>query len=371
MLELKNKLKELKICDSFKEEMIKIAGKLNEESKNHEIGKLQNFREEMGKNLKTNKTDKKIFTDSSIKDARTFHAGTQKNPEPLFIFGLANIDGEYNHIAYGLAFHINQIIRNESDIKIEYARKIKLFNECFRDTQDDFVGFNLWYEKLSEGSDNKIHKLYSDILEAREIPLDFIEDRRLIFFGKYTEIKNYTSELILKTFDVLFPIYKYIESNGEVNLPKEETKSNSFEPKELTNNISKTQYTQPEKTINVDLRHNDIQRSLYNKLVAKYGKESIDPESLIGNNNRVDIKVKDENGDLLYYEIKTSNSAKACIREALGQLLEYSYWTGNQEAKKLIIVGEAEYDTDAQTYIEELRDRFKLPISYEQHIVNL
>jgi hypothetical protein len=27
-----------------------------------------------------------------------------------------------------------------------------------------------------------------------------------------------------------------------------------------------------------------------------------------------------------FYEIKTALSARACIREALAQLLEYSYW---------------------------------------------
>jgi hypothetical protein len=63
----------------------------------------------------------------------------------------------------------------------------------------------------------------------------------------------------------------------------------------------------------------------------------------------------------------TSNSRQACpprscIRDAIGQLLEYSYWPGAQQAHMLVIVSEAEYHDEAKTYIERLRKDFLLPI---------
>ena len=48
----------------------------------------------------------------------------------------------------------------------------------------------------------------------------------------------------------------------------------------------------------------------------------------------IDIVLKRPDG-FWFYEIKTAKTARACIREALGQLLEYSYWPKTQKAKRL------------------------------------
>ena len=69
-----------------------------------------------------------------------------------------------------------------------------------------------------------------------------------------------------------------------------------------------------------------------------------------------------------FYEIKTDSSPRACIREAIGQLLEYAFWPGGREACRLIVVGESPLDEDSKKYLRQLRDRFALPIYYE-HIV--
>ncbi|WP_116807315.1 hypothetical protein [Steroidobacter cummioxidans] len=93
-------------------------------------------------------------------------------------------------------------------------------------------------------------------------------------------------------------------------------------------------------------------------------------EQEYGNGTRVDVSVKD--GDsYVYYEIKTGLSAQSCIREALGQLMEYSYWPGAQQAERLIVVGEATYDKDAKAYIKRLRTEFCLPIEYQQFDMKL
>jgi len=79
----------------------------------------------------------------------------------------------------------------------------------------------------------------------------------------------------------------------------------------------------------------------------------------------VDVVVKRNNG-YWYYEIKTSKSPRACLREALGQLLEYSFWPGAQEANRLVVAGETAIDKEGEEYIKRLKERFSLPIEYEQ-----
>jgi hypothetical protein len=67
-----------------------------------------------------------------------------------------------------------------------------------------------------------------------------------------------------------------------------------------------------------------------------------------------------------FYEIKTSISARGCIREGLAQLLEYCLWPGGREAEKLVIVGEPPLDNTSERYIATLRERFSMPIEYCQ-----
>ncbi len=66
-----------------------------------------------------------------------------------------------------------------------------------------------------------------------------------------------------------------------------------------------------------------------------------------------------------FYEIKTALTPRACLREAIGQLLEYGFWPGAQEPARFIVVGESPIDGDAQEYLRRLRKRFSLPIEYE------
>ena len=78
----------------------------------------------------------------------------------------------------------------------------------------------------------------------------------------------------------------------------------------------------------------------------------------------IDIVVKLES-EYWFYEIKTALTPRACLREAIGQLLEYGFWPGAQEPTRFIVVGESSNDEDGQEYIGRLRKRFSLPIEYE------
>jgi hypothetical protein len=64
-------------------------------------------------------------------------------------------------------------------------------------------------------------------------------------------------------------------------------------------------------------------------------------------------------------------SPRACLREALGQVLEYAYWPGAREATRLILCGESPLDEGGIEYLQYLKQRFGLPIDYEQIILPL
>jgi hypothetical protein len=126
--------------------------------------------------------------------------------------------------------------------------------------------------------------------------------------------------------------------------------------------VTKTSIVQQQ--LDIILRHNTLQEALYSKLSAEYGADAVGTERPNGAGARIDVVVRMASG-FWFYEIKTAASARACIREGLAQLLDYSLWPGAQEAERLIIVGEAELDHFSEQFLETLRTRFALPIYYE------
>ena len=69
-----------------------------------------------------------------------------------------------------------------------------------------------------------------------------------------------------------------------------------------------------------------------------------------------------ETGDWHYFEVKTS-SAKQSIREAMGQIMEYSHYDHmSTRAKKLFIIGPEKPDEKDSAYLKKLRDMYGLPI---------
>lgn len=70
-----------------------------------------------------------------------------------------------------------------------------------------------------------------------------------------------------------------------------------------------------------------------------------------------------EDNQIIFFEIKTVPDARLCIRQALGQLMEYSYFPKVKNAQKLIVVGTGEKTQDVQEYIDSLNIDFNLPIN--------
>lgn len=110
----------------------------------------------------------------------------------------------------------------------------------------------------------------------------------------------------------------------------------------------------------VDPAHTRLQNRLHDWLVEKHGVDAVQLEW-----DCVDLRLC-VNGEVTFFEIKTDSSAKRCIRNALGQLFEYSSYPTHAKAKQWIIVGFPPPTFDDIDYLQHLRKIFQLPVYYAQ-----
>lgn len=135
------------------------------------------------------------------------------------------------------------------------------------------------------------------------------------------------------------------------------------------NNSALLAYDRQPKTIQLARQHSELSHKVYGYLVNMYGDYNVGTEILTPYNTAIDI-VRRDGEDYYFYEIKTHPSLKQCIREALGQIIEYSYWPDQQIAKELVIVSSHPVTQQVKEYIANLRNRLKLPITYQQFVLS-
>jgi hypothetical protein len=232
--------------------------------------------------------------------------------------------------------------------------KVKFFNDFMALNAGDFRDMRIWHYDQNGRSEDR---------PPGPIPSALVTEHVFVFMGNRQPSKRIDYESVLDDFDRLLPLWLYVESRGEtapVPLPK-----TGFSFKAGASKKVKTaKATLPERELDLDLRHNLLQEALYQRLATKCGKQNVRTEQPSGVGTLIDIVVKTK-GEYWFYEIKTALTARACLREAIGQLLEYGFWPGAQEPSRLIVVGESALDEDAQEYLSRLRKRFSLPIEYE------
>lgn len=112
------------------------------------------------------------------------------------------------------------------------------------------------------------------------------------------------------------------------------------------------------------LKHNQIQNELFKILTEQYPEDKIGTE-IKTNVGSVDL-VRVSSKEYIFYEIKTADTVKTSIRQALSQLLEYAYWNKIENVSMLIIVAPNRATNSAVRYLRVLRERFNIPIYYQQ-----
>lgn len=326
-----------------------IANEINKKTINHEIGKLQEIRKELKNNKKI--SSKNIFSKRTIFNDKeyAFHDGGRK--EIQYNIGFEDIEKK-KYLRFGLAFSL-QLSQELISIDI-FNDKIYRFN-LLLNNYSLFKDYKMWYF-----SNNR----RSSTTNVHQITPDLVKEGNFIFFGKlieFTEEINYQE--ILETFDKMLHIYIEIETIYDNN--------NTSVEKETPFNFIKTDYKlsterfysqkEAQKSFSVEIHHSYLQQTLYKYLVAKFKDENVSKENHIAN-NKIDIVVNNNN-EFYFYEIKAAANPRACIREALGQILDYAYFYG-EHAKKLYIVGEHKMNTQTKNYLNYLKNQFKLPLEY-------
>lgn len=125
----------------------------------------------------------------------------------------------------------------------------------------------------------------------------------------------------------------------------------------------------------IEILHEKIKDKLINEIKANpniLGDEySIDaknlfPENPVNNTNYIDLAAKTKDGKIIFFEIKTTSEARLCIRQAFGQLMEYSFFPNVNHAEKLVVVGTGKKDKNTEVYLSKLNKEFNINIDYIQ-----
>ena len=332
-----------------------IAEELNERAHNFRIGDLPHIRSSL---TGRRSTASGIFDSRTIKPTFAFHVGGRQ--ELQFNIGFDSThESEITELRYGVAFSL-ELGRNLPTIK-PLLPKIRRFNDFFRLYPDRFRHIKTWYWRGDERSAD---------FPASPIQTEWVAPSTFIFYGQRQPIESLEYDAILSLFDQLLPVYEFT-LGGAGSQPIETPADKQFEFRPgIATRPSQTTSTLAERQLDINLRHNVIQQQLYNHLSSQHGEQNVGAEMPNGVGGLMDVAVQTPEG-LWIYEIKTSSSARGCIREAIGQLLEYALWPGAPRVVKLIIVGEGTFDDEAKTYLERLNKRFPLPISYEQVAIAL
>ena len=107
-------------------------------------------------------------------------------------------------------------------------------------------------------------------------------------------------------------------------------------------------------------QHNELSNAMVEYL-KNNGYKNVKAED-----NYVDISCMNPDGEIVFFELKTAQTVKYAIREAIGQLLEYRHYPDERKADKLIIVTESKPNEKDVQYLKELRLTYNLPVYYQQ-----
>lgn len=180
-------------------------------------------------------------------------------------------------------------------------------------------------------------------LDLRDLPQNFSKDDNVIKATYYNVLLN-----------------KKNEPKLEIPLSEEEDGEFRFKAgHKLKTKSIKIHYKEREADSNPF--HDRMQENVYKQLNKIY------PNNVGTELRGVDLIIQDKRGSYIFYEFKTSNSLKKCIREALSQLLEYAYYPNAKRAVKLIIVSQNIADSKTKKYLEKIRKEFGIPVFYRRY----
>jgi len=324
-----------------------IAEAINEAAAQYRMSQFQEIRRQI-RGLSRVK-DHRIFTPQTTHENWAFHSGGRT--ELQFNIGFETNDREW--FRYGVAFSLepSQTLPKPLTLK----PKILKLNDYLNRNAAGFEDLRFWFH-----GDEK-----SPIFPIGPIPESVIVEGNFLFWGILCPRGEADPQAVLFLFDRLLDLYRYVEGNQPIGQTKKTLKAGFIFRAGCTEKREKAVCHSQKSVRSIALHHNELQLALYKALCLQFGPEHVGTENDTGRGSRIDLVVQD--GDQhLYYEIKPYPCLRTCIREAIGQLLEYSYWPGGNIAKRLIIISENPLTPDAAHFLSTMRTKFSLPLYYQR-----
>ncbi len=256
-------------------------------------------------------------------------------------------DSETNECYWVTTLNNVEIIKaNEADWVLSYYREKDWYQQMKRDLRNlnlDYAQLDSW---VNEGAENLFNIKFKSS-QLQHIPSDMIrvENKSEIPSDRYTLLNTTitTETKIENTRNVAFSF----EDSGNQNL-------------ELPTHSS---HTRKSREIELELKHNLLQKKFLSYLQKEYGKSVVKRECTAYGGTRIDITRKTATG-YVFYEIKTYNNLKSSIREAIGQLFEYCLFPNVVEAEKIVLVSDVTPTTQIEQYLNHVKKFISIPFSY-------
>ena len=327
---------------------------LNERSVDYRFGELQNIR----KARRPLKKRPSRLPFGSAKDDWAHHIGGREELQ-------FNVAWDDDDLRWGIAVSL-QPSRSFPDITLLHPKLKKLSRAlAVHGGYLEKRGFTMW-----DWTGLGTHRQRSSDRPPGSIADHLYAWHTFLMLGKHAPAESFDASAALRDFDTLLAIYEYVEFEPDAEPPRLYEKRGFFftpdsdpggsEPP-LPTSVART----PGETL-VSFKHRALQDALKRDLVgegAEVGTEHPD-----GNGGYIDLVAR-RDGELQFYEIKSDTEVRLCIRNALGQLLEYGYWGDVAEPARLFVAGDRPLDTDAEAYLETLKRHFNLPIHYRQVVL--
>lgn len=195
---------------------------------------------------------------------------------------------------------------------------------------------------------------------------DLYQPGAFVFVGKQAPFETFDPDRVLGDFDILLPVYEFVEFETEEAAPALYTQRGFvFEPDgpATGRRAQAATVTRRAGVSEVSRRHEVLQGALKRELESEGA--VVGTENRDGRGGYIDL-VALRDGQYEFYEIKTDMTARLAIRHAIGQLLEYAYWPAPAVPHRIVVVAEPPLDAEASDYLRALEVETGLSIGYRQ-----
>ncbi|MBO4452257.1 MAG: hypothetical protein J5770_07570 [Bacteroidaceae bacterium] len=202
-----------------------------------------------------------------------------------------------------------------------------------------------------------IEDMKKDVLYAKGTVKDFTATFMFNVKFKFEDaVINYSNQPILAKSSIPSPRYNFMDKKRGFVFEKNKDGNTMMLDTSIFERVVEGG------KIQIDPLHKRIQNAVVEILKGQYTNLQLETNPDDAADQRIDIKgYSKKDQEWHFFEVKTV-SAKRCIREALGQILEYAHYPNVARAKKFFIIGPNPPDDNDKAYMELLRKRYNLPI---------